>query len=132
VTVHEQAGAARFISPHAIETESGLWLQADKFIICTGGMSRRLPVPGFELTSTYSDAWRLSSVPPSILVVGAEATGVQVASIFNAFGSHVQLFQSGPRIVPTEDEDVTASPSGTLFESRPRVDPTFSGDQPSK
>ena len=34
---------------------------------------------------------------------------MQVASIFNAFGSRVQLFQAGPRILPTEDEDVSAA-----------------------
>ena len=44
-----------------------------------------------------------------MLVVGAGATGVQVASIFNAFGSQIQLFQTGPRILPSEDEDVSAA-----------------------
>jgi dihydrolipoamide dehydrogenase len=109
VTVYEQAGAARFADPHTIETESGLRLQAEKIIICTGGVSRRLSVPGFELTATHSDAWSLTSVPPSMLVIGGGATGAQVASIFNAFGSRIQLFQAGPRILPTEDEDVSAA-----------------------
>src|SRR4249919_510952 len=109
VIVHEHAGAARFADLHTIETESGLRLQAEKIIICTGGVSRRLGVPGFELTNTHSDAWGLTSVPPSMLVVGAGATGAQVASIFNAFGSRIQLFQTGPRILPTEDEDVSAA-----------------------
>src|SRR5580692_5884290 len=109
VTVHEHAGVARFADQHTIETERGLRLQAEKIIICTGGVSRRLPVPGFELASTHSDAWRLTSVPASILVVGAGATGVQVASIFNAYGSRIQLFQTGPRILPSEDEDVSAA-----------------------
>jgi pyruvate/2-oxoglutarate dehydrogenase complex dihydrolipoamide dehydrogenase (E3) component len=109
VTVHEQAGAAHFTDPHTIETEAGLRLQADKIIICTGGVSRRLPIPGFELTSTHRDAWSLTAVPPSMLVIGAGATGVQVASVFNAFGSRVQLFETGPRILPTEDEDVAAA-----------------------
>jgi dihydrolipoamide dehydrogenase len=40
VTVYEQAGAARFADPHTIETKSGLRLQAEKIIICTGGASR--------------------------------------------------------------------------------------------
>jgi dihydrolipoamide dehydrogenase len=44
-----------------------------------------------------------------MLVVGAGATGVQVASIFNAFGSQIQVFQTGPRILPSEDEDVSAA-----------------------
>jgi dihydrolipoamide dehydrogenase len=109
VTIHERAGTARFIDPHTIETERGLRLQADKVIICTGGISRRLSVPGFELTATHSDAWSLTAVPPSMLVIGAGATGVQVASVFNAFGSKVQLFQAGPRVLHTEDEDVSAA-----------------------
>jgi len=114
VTVCEHAGVARFADQHTIDTESGLRLQAEKIIICTGGMSRRLSVPGFELTNTHSDAWGLSSVPPSMLVIGAGATGVQVASIFNAFGSRIQLFQAGPRILPSEDEDVSAAVAAAL------------------
>src|SRR5204862_6904127 len=71
VTVHEHAGVARFADEHTIETQDGLRLEAEKVIICTGGVSRRLSISGFELASTHSDAWRLTSVPPSMLVVGA-------------------------------------------------------------
>jgi dihydrolipoamide dehydrogenase len=117
VTVYERAGDARFTDPHTIETESGLRLQAEKIIICTGGVSRRLSVPGSELTATHSDAWSLTSVPPSMLVIGGGATGAQVASIFNAFGSRIQLFQAGPRILPTEDEDVSAAVATAFRES---------------
>ena len=109
VAVHERAGMARFVDPHTIETESGLRLHAEKVIVCTGGVPRRLSVPGVEYTATHSDAWSLTAVPPSMLVIGAGATGAQVASVFNAFGSRVQLFQAGPRILPTEDEDVSAA-----------------------
>ena len=109
VTVHERAGAARFSGSHEVETESGLRLRADRIILCTGGTGRRLAVPGSEWTSTHRDVWGLTSVPASMLVVGAGATGVQVASIFHAFGSRVQLFQRGPRILPTEDADVSAA-----------------------
>jgi pyruvate/2-oxoglutarate dehydrogenase complex dihydrolipoamide dehydrogenase (E3) component len=117
VAVYEQAGAARFADLHTIETESGLRLQGEKIIICTGGVSRRLSIPGFEFTATHSDAWCLTSVPPSMLVIGAGATGAQVASIFRAFGSRIQLFQAGPRILPTEDEDVSAVVAAAFRES---------------
>src|SRR6476469_5414947 len=125
VTVHEHAGVARFADQHTIETEGGLRLQAEKVSICTGGVSRRLPVAGFEFASTHSDAWRLTSVPPSMLVVGAGATGVQVASIFNAFGSRIQLFQTGPRILPSEDEDVSAAVAAAFRESGIVVNENF-------
>jgi dihydrolipoamide dehydrogenase len=117
VTVHEAAGAAHFVDPHTIETECGVRIAGDQIIVCTGGASRRLDVPGFELTSTHSDAWSLARVPPSMVVVGAGATGVQVASIFSAFGTHVDLFQAGPRILPTEDEDVSTAVAEALRQS---------------
>jgi pyruvate/2-oxoglutarate dehydrogenase complex dihydrolipoamide dehydrogenase (E3) component len=125
VAVYEHAGTARFIDENSIETESGLRLQGEKFIICTGGVSRRLPVPGSELTNTHSDAWSLTSVPPSMLVIGAGATGVQVASIFNAFGSRIQLFQAGPRILPSEDEDISAAVALALRKSDIAVNENF-------
>jgi dihydrolipoamide dehydrogenase len=117
VTLHENVGVARFADAHTIVTESGLQIQADKVILCTGGVSRRLPVPGFELTSTHSDAWRLTSVPSSMLVIGSGATGVQVASIFHAFGARVELFEAAPRILMTEDEDVAAAVKSAFRES---------------
>jgi pyruvate/2-oxoglutarate dehydrogenase complex dihydrolipoamide dehydrogenase (E3) component len=76
---------------------------------CAGGVSRRLTVPGGEWTATHSDAWSLTEVPRSMIVVGAGMTGVQVASIFQTFGSQVSLFQKGPRILPAEDAEVSAA-----------------------
>ena len=48
---------------------------------------------------THSDAWKLTEVPPSMLVIGGGNTGVQIASMFHAFGSKVQLFERGARIL---------------------------------
>jgi pyruvate/2-oxoglutarate dehydrogenase complex dihydrolipoamide dehydrogenase (E3) component len=107
-TVCEGEGPARFVDPHTVEMASGRRFQADKVILCVGGVSRRLPIPGFELTATHSDAWSLTSVPPSMLVIGSGATGAQVASVFNAFGCRVQLFEAGARILKTEEPEVSA------------------------
>jgi dihydrolipoamide dehydrogenase len=117
VTIQEHAGAARFIDPHVIASEHAPPLRAEKIIICTGGKSRRLNVPGFDSTSTHSDAWGLSSAPASMLVIGAGATGVQVASIFHAFGSRVSLFEAAPRILMSEDDDVAAAVRAALQSS---------------
>ena len=117
VVVNEQCGAARFADARTLETESGQRLRADKFVICTGGISRQLSVPGAELTVTHSDAFGLTAVPPSLIVIGGGATGVQVASVFNAFGSRITLFHSGSRIVPTEDEEVSAAVAAAFRES---------------
>jgi dihydrolipoamide dehydrogenase len=42
---------------------------------------------------------------------------VQVASVFSAFGSKVSLFQAGPRILPTEDQDVSEAVAAALRKS---------------
>ena len=114
VSIHEDAGSARFVDPHVIESEHGPRVRAEQIIICTGGIARRLDLPGIDLTHTHSDAWGLASTPPSMLVIGAGATGVQVASIFNAFGSRVTLYEAAPRILMSEDDDVAASVGGAL------------------
>jgi pyruvate/2-oxoglutarate dehydrogenase complex dihydrolipoamide dehydrogenase (E3) component len=116
-TVHERTGPARFIDDHSIEVDDGRRFEAERIILCVGGTSRRLPIPGFELTATHSDAWSLNAVPPSMIVVGAGATGAQVASIFAAFGSEVQLFEAAPRILETEDEDISAIVSAAFTQN---------------
>ena len=97
------AGTARFVDPHSIALADGRRLQADQFILCPGGHARRLPFPGAEYGLTHSDVWALRALPPSVAIVGAAATGCQLASIFAAFGSEVTLLEMAPRIVPAED-----------------------------
>ena len=97
--------------------ESTLEVRRKKIITCNGRRVAATLTSGFQSTATHSDAWGLTSVPLSMLVIGGGATGAQVASIFNAFGSRVQLFQAGPRILPTEDEDVSSAVAAAFRES---------------
>ncbi|WP_380878353.1 mercury(II) reductase [Sphingomonas sp. DBB INV C78] len=109
VTILENVGPARFKSEHVIAMADGRRLQCGQAIVCTGGVHRSLPIPGFDLTATHSDAWGLQSVPESMLIVGGGATGLQVASVFNAFGTRIDLFEAHDRILRTEDEDVAVA-----------------------
>lgn len=107
--IHDHAGRAVFEDPQTLFTPARGRFRGERIVLCTGGVSRRLPIPGFELTATHSDAWSLTAVPESMIVVGAGATGAQVASVFNAFGTRVQLFQVADRILPTEEPEVSAA-----------------------
>ncbi len=109
VTIVAQAGAARFVDAHTVTTAVGHHLTAHSIIICTGGHSRTLPIPGFEHAITHSDAWGLKAIPDSMVVVGSGATGAQVASIFNAFGTRVTMLEAAPRILMTEDAEVATA-----------------------
>ena len=109
VRIREQMGKLRFADPHTLQTATGETFVAHLIILCAGGVARRLDAPGGDLAVSHSAAWSLTAVPPTMLVIGAGATGLQVASVFHALGSRVQLFHAGPRIGPTEDEDVSAA-----------------------
>jgi len=113
VSVFSGVGNASFSDPKTINLEDGRQIKADKIILCAGGRARRLDFPGAEGALTHSDIWSLKTLPESVIIAGASATGCQLASILNAFGSHVTLVDVSPRILGIEDESV----SETLHEA---------------
>lgn len=109
VQVVERAGHVGFASPTEVVLGDGSTLTADRFVIACGGHARRLAFPGAEMALTHHDVWRMAAVPASLAIVGAAATGAQLASVFAAFGSQVTLLDLAPRILPQEDPDISAS-----------------------
>ncbi len=85
-------------------------LQAKHIIIATGARPRALPGIEFDEDRILSSTGmlELANVPKSLLVVGAGAIGVEFASMYRAFGAEVTLLEALPRIVPVEDEEVSA------------------------
>jgi len=106
VNLFAQSGGARFADVHTLELADGTSLKGEKVIICAGGHARRIPFPGSDLPGvlTHHDVLSLKKLPESIIIVGAAATGCQLASIFAAFGAKVCLLEVAPRILTTEDE----------------------------
>lgn len=117
VRVLTEMGNTRFEEPHTLACASGVRVEGDQFILCVGGHARRLNFQGSELALTHNDVWTLKELPRSVVIVGAAATGCQLASIFAAFGSQVHLLELAPRIVPGEDESVSRE-LATVFAAR--------------
>jgi pyruvate/2-oxoglutarate dehydrogenase complex dihydrolipoamide dehydrogenase (E3) component len=109
ITLVSGGGPVGFVSPNGVRSGSGDVIEADRFVIAAGGHARRLPFPGSELALTHSDVWELRGLPGSMAIVGAAATGAQLASVFAAFGTTVTLLELAPRVVPGEDEDISAA-----------------------
>jgi pyruvate/2-oxoglutarate dehydrogenase complex dihydrolipoamide dehydrogenase (E3) component len=109
VELIEGVGPAHFLDQHTVEVANGRTWQADKIIIAVGGQGRLLPIPGAELGLTYNDIWTLQQLPTSVAVVGGAATGCQLASILEDFGCQVSLLELAPRLLPQEDEDISAA-----------------------
>ncbi len=81
-----------------------------ELIVATGSQPRS--VPGVEIDRkriiTSDEAIGLKEIPKSFAIMGSGAVGVEFASIFRRFGSDVTLIELLPRIVPIEDEAVSA------------------------
>jgi pyruvate/2-oxoglutarate dehydrogenase complex dihydrolipoamide dehydrogenase (E3) component len=114
VETFARAGDASFIDPYTVEIKGGQHIRGDRFVLCVGGSARRLPLPGGEHALTHSDVWRLDKLPTSVVIVGGGATGCQLASIFNAFGSQVTLMDIAPHLLLTEDALVAETVSAEL------------------
>jgi pyruvate/2-oxoglutarate dehydrogenase complex dihydrolipoamide dehydrogenase (E3) component len=109
VHVVRDRGPARFVAPHRLAVGEDAALDAERVVIACGGHARRLGFPGGELALTHGEIWGLREVPRSLAIVGAAATGVQLASIFAAFGSRVTLLELAPRILPAEDAEISTA-----------------------
>src|ERR1041384_475793 len=106
-------GTARLTGNGGVEVFEGdtQTLRARKEIIVATGSAPR-GVPGIDIDRTRiitsDEAISLKAVPRSIAIMGSGAVGVEFASIFNRFGSEVTILELLPRLVPVEDEAVSA------------------------
>jgi len=79
-------------------------------MLATGSEARSLPGVEIDGTTilTNREILSMQSIPKSLVVVGCGAVGVEFASVFHTFGSEVTLLEALPRVVPLEDEEISA------------------------
>jgi dihydrolipoamide dehydrogenase len=106
-------GTARLTGNGGVDVYEGdaQTLKATREIIVATGSTPR-SVPGIEIDRqriiSSDEAVGLREVPKTLAVLGAGAVGVEFASIFGRFGSDVTVFEMATRLVPVEDEHVSA------------------------
>jgi dihydrolipoamide dehydrogenase len=85
-------------------------IETNYTILATGSDARSLP--GVEIDGktilTNKEILQLPAIPKSLVVVGAGAVGVEFASIFRTFGTEVTILEMLPRLVPLEEEEISA------------------------
>jgi dihydrolipoamide dehydrogenase len=77
-------------------------------VLATGSVPK--PVPGTEFGGRVigtEEAWALSELPKKIAVIGAGASGTEIASAYGRLGTEVLLFEMLDRVLPTEDADIS-------------------------
>nr|WP_208403539.1 dihydrolipoyl dehydrogenase [Sphingomonas aerolata] len=85
-------------------------LEAKNIIVATGARARDLPFAKADGKTiwTYRHAMVPIEMPTKLLVIGSGAIGVEFASFYNDMGADVTIVEMLPRILPVEDEEVSA------------------------
>lgn len=101
-------GEARFTGPARLEVD-GRPLPADRFLIATGATSWAPPIEGLYdagyLTSTT--ALDLTELPGELVVIGANAIGLELGQLFLHLGSRVTFVEALDRIAPFEEPEIS-------------------------
>ena len=85
-------------------------IEAANILLVSGSEARSLPgiEPDHKTIVTNRSILQLPEIPKTLVVVGAGAVGVEFASIYNSFGTQVTILEMLPRVVPVEDEEISA------------------------
>jgi pyruvate/2-oxoglutarate dehydrogenase complex dihydrolipoamide dehydrogenase (E3) component len=112
-------GHARFTAPHTVSV-NGKTLISGRIFINTG-MRTRIP-PALEGSYyTNSTILDLDFVPKHLMILGGSAVGLEFGQMFRRFGSEVTIIEQGSRLLPHEDEDISASVLDILTQEGIRV-----------
>jgi dihydrolipoamide dehydrogenase len=105
-------GTARLAGPGKVEVFEGdtQTLDAKEIVVATGSSPRSVPAVTIDHTRiiTSDEAIHLKEVPKSLVIMGSGAVGVEFASIYRRFGSEITIIELVNRLVPVEDEAVSA------------------------
>src|SRR5438067_4165761 len=87
--------------------KDGEEIEAEKVVIAVGSVPK--PILGLKFGGRVlgtETAWALNELPGSLAVIGAGASGTEVASAFGRLGSDVVLLEALDGILPAEDEEI--------------------------
>jgi dihydrolipoamide dehydrogenase len=85
-------------------------IEANNVLMVSGSEAKSLPgiEPDHKTIVTNRSILELPEIPKTLIVIGAGAVGVEFASIYNSFGTKVTILEALPRVVPVEDEEISA------------------------
>ncbi|MGC9270344.1 dihydrolipoyl dehydrogenase [Acidiphilium sp.] len=112
ITVFDGSGALAGVRTLKVEKDGKpvASLTAKHIIFATGARARVLP--GLEPDGTFIWSYREAMVPDrmpkSLVVIGSGAIGIEFASFYRNMGAEVTVIEALPRILPVEDEEISA------------------------
>jgi len=110
-------GQATFVDANTVRVGEDE-LEADRVLIATGSRTAVPPIEGIDEVGwiDHISALELQEVPPSLLVVGCGAVGLEFGQILSRLGSKVTLVDAADRIAPASDAEACATLAAALEE----------------
>jgi len=107
--VQSKFGTARVGKPYTVEV-GGESFTGESIVVATGVRPRPLPGAEFDdkVIISYKEAMSLPRQPKSMLIIGGGPIGLEFGYFYNAIGTKVTLVELLDRILPGEDEEVSA------------------------
>ncbi|MGI6450367.1 MAG: dihydrolipoyl dehydrogenase [Desulfitobacteriia bacterium] len=107
-------GKARLLNPTTVEvtpsSPDGIpeKITARNILLASGSRSASLPIPGTDLPGvlTSKEVLDLTTLPGRMVIIGGGVIGMELAAIFQSFGSEVTVLELLPRILPMMDEEL--------------------------
>src|SRR6516225_8811194 len=101
-------GHGRFADAHRVRIGDEL-LEADKFFINVGGRASIPPLRGIDQVSYLNNSTMMDVdfLPEHLIVIGGSYVGLEFVQMYRRFGSEVTVVEKGPRLIKSEDEDVS-------------------------
>ena len=102
-------GHARFLSSHEVDIGTER-LKAERIFVNVGGRASVPPMPGLDQIPylTNSSMMDVDFLPRHLVVIGGSYIGLEFGQMYRRFGSEVTIVEMAPRLVPREDEDLSA------------------------
>ncbi|UWG97613.1 MAG: dihydrolipoyl dehydrogenase [Candidatus Dehalobacter alkaniphilus] len=106
-------GSGRLIDRHTVAVtaaDGGVEkIKGSRILLAAGSEDAGLAVPGADLPGvlTTKDILEIKQIPQQLVIIGAGAAGIELAGIFEAFGSRVTVLEALPRILPSMDKDIS-------------------------
>ncbi len=100
--------AGRLRDAHTVECADGSRLHAGHILLATGSSPTRPDLPGAELAGISDDFFALDAAPGRVALIGGGYISVELAGMLQTFGSRVELFVRGDRLLSHADGELAA------------------------
>jgi mercuric reductase len=112
-------GTARFIDSRTVVCDDRHY-RSERFLVAVGGNPRIPDISGLEKCTYYTSrsALLLKKLPASLVIIGGGVIAVELGQMYHRLGCRVTILEHGPRLLPTVEQELSASLEKILVQEK--------------